>query len=302
MRMMVFFLSRIVAGRRMTGRRSGWIGIIFSIVANAACTTPGEHLMVAAEAQDLSGIQFRAQDHLLSGYYDPGRPPSSDTLHVYLGGDGTPWIRGRRPARDPTPRNPLILELLRVDPAPRLLLNRPCYGHATTPSSPCRPALWTGARYSAEVVDALDTALDQARRTLDKRRIVLVGYSGGGTLAWLLARRRDDVAALVTVAANLDHDSWTALHGYLPLEQSLRPLALPPLPGDVTVQWHFVGGRDRRVPEHVTRAVADRDANGRVRRYEEFGHVCCWAEAWPDILMELETELARHETGRPAAR
>jgi hypothetical protein len=45
----------------------------------------------------------------------PGHP--SRVLHVYLDGDGTPWD-GNTAAVDPTPRNTLVLGLMRLDDRP----------------------------------------------------------------------------------------------------------------------------------------------------------------------------------------
>jgi hypothetical protein len=33
-------------------------------------------------------------------------------LHVYIEHDGTPWLQGVHVAADPTPRRPLVLELM----------------------------------------------------------------------------------------------------------------------------------------------------------------------------------------------
>ncbi|MEX0731296.1 MAG: hypothetical protein WED00_15865 [Aquisalimonadaceae bacterium] len=271
-------------GQRLSGRFIVLAGIFSSIALATACTTPGERFARIAGQQGLATVEFEVSRHTLTAHYAAGDHRASDRLHVYLSGDGTPWAGGRYPALDPSPRRSLILELMALDPAARLLLNRPCYGHGRMPPQ-CHPALWTSARYSEEVVAAMDEALDQARVAFASEHIVLIGYSGGGTLAWLLAQRRDDVVGVMTVAANLDHRQWTAHHGYLPLTESLDPTELSPLRQRIR-QWHLVGGRDADVPEAVTRAVA-----GRVRRYPDFDHRCCWVAIWPEMLSELATEL-----------
>ena len=52
--------------------------------------------------------------------------------------------------------------------------------------------------------------------------VVLIGYSGGGTLAWLMASRIPETTRVVTIAANLDIDEWTRIHGDSPLSGSQR--------------------------------------------------------------------------------
>ena len=261
------------------------LGVI--IVLAAGCTTPpSQSLGQAAQEKGLAPMALGGPFGI-TGYYRPGA--DAGRLHVYLDGDGSPWIGGRLPAADPTPRRPLALALLDRDPAAVLYLNRPCYGVRPMPAA-CRPALWTGERYSPPVVEALDRALDRARERLGPRRLVLMGYSGGGALALLLATERDDVDAVITVAANLDTAAWTRHHGYEPLTGSRNPAQLRPLPPSV-IRWHLVGGRDRRVPPAVTRSGAAADPRARLLEYPEFDHVCCWVDAWPDLLSRLATRL-----------
>ena len=78
----------------------------------------------------------------------------------------------------------------------------------------------------------------------------------------LSASRVPQSVAVITVAANLDIDAWTDLHGDLRLVGSLNPARQPPLP-DRVVQIHYAGGRDRLVPaEIIRRGIAGR---GRLR-------------------------------------
>ena len=107
------------------------------------------------------------------------------TLHVYLGGDGTP-VNAGRPAKDPTPRNPLMLRLMLLDPDPAVYVGRPCY-HGLAATAGCSGDLWTTARYSESVVSSLAAAIRRIMMSRGYERISLFGHSGGGTLAMLLA-------------------------------------------------------------------------------------------------------------------
>lgn len=117
---------------------------------------------------------------------------------------------------------------------------------------------------------------------------MLVGYSGGGTLAVLTAPRLQGVQAVVTVAANLDIHAWTAHHGYLPLTQSLNPTDMAertPWP-----QIHLRGDHDEVVPEAtLTRYFATHPFDVEWR-YPRNDHVCCWREQWPEIVERLRRE------------
>jgi hypothetical protein len=77
------------------------------------------------------------------------------------------------------------------------------------------------------VISASNQAVDALKQRYGAQEIVLVGYSGGGAVAALVAARRTDVVRLVTVAGNLDHLAWTHLHSVPPpdrLSQSSRRL------------------------------------------------------------------------------
>ena len=75
------------------------------------------------------------------------------------------------------------------------------------------------------------------------RSVVLIGYSGGGVLAVLIAPQVPG-SAVVTIAANLDVEAWARWHQYTPLSGSLNPATQPPL--DALHEWHLVGDRDHR--------------------------------------------------------
>ena len=275
------------------GKLTRLLSLLISIVLVTACSSPAQRDNAAAEARAYVVDSVPAPPFRLTVYLPADERPSPRPWHVYLTGDGTPWERGRYPSQDPTPRRPMALELMDRDPGPRLLLHRPCYGRHP-PDPACHPGLWTDRRYGEAVVQAMDRALDRlvAEREIDG--LVLVGYSGGGLLARLLAERREDVRALVTVAANLDHAAWTRHHGYLPLSGSLRLADAPPLDAGI-LQWHLVGAQDSVVPPALVRQAARHDPHARVEVVDGFDHRCCWAEAWPGVLERLERLLKRQE-------
>ncbi|HEY8622943.1 MAG TPA: hypothetical protein VIM74_03685, partial [Casimicrobiaceae bacterium] len=102
-------------------------------------------------------------------------------------------------------------------------------------------------------------------------------------------------AEIVTVAANLDTDDWTRIHGYSPLAGSLNPTLMPPLPPTIA-QLHYVGGRDRNVPPSVVQSFARRHAEARVIELADFDHECCWIERWPKLLEEVAS-MMEHSGG-----
>lgn len=249
----------------------------------AGCATPAERIdqLAASSGFDRRVVVGEGFEHLVY-IKTAGRPV--DGLRVYVEGDGTPWITRHRVAADPTPRQPVALRLMALDPGPALYLGRPCYFGL---SRNCRPGYWTGARYSGAVVDSMVAALRRVTRDLRwGGEITLVGYSGGGVLAMLMAPRLASVSTVVTVGANLDVGAWTRLHGYSPLSDSLDPANAAPLPARIR-QIHLVGGKDRNVPPRITRAGAARQPDPELVDYPRYDHHCCWDEAWRSILDRL---------------
>jgi pimeloyl-ACP methyl ester carboxylesterase len=208
-------------------------------------------------------------------------------VHVYLDGDGTPWLGGV-PARDPTPDRPLVLTLMARDPAPSVYVGRPCY-HGLTDTAGCTGALWTSARYSDTVVESMAAAVRRIAASEAIADIMWFGYSGGGTLAVLLAPRFRESRAVITVAANLDIDAWADRRGLPPLKESLNPARLPPL-SDHIVQIHYAGGRDHIVPVGVVQRGM---GTGRLVVIPRYDHVCCWETIWTRILDEVEQSMSR---------
>lgn len=227
----------------------------------------------------------------------------SGPVVVYVEGDGAAWRSRHRPPRDPTPDYPLALALAVRDGAARVLyLARPCQFRPATELAACDGRWWTTARYAETVVAAVDQAIDRLLAGGGgPAPLVLVGHSGGGTLAALLAARRTDVAGLVTLAANLDTRAWTTMHEVSPLVDSLAPTdfapALRALP-----QVHFAGGRDRIVPPSVAQSYLEalgRPAGARLQVVAGFDHRCCWEREWPRGLLGVE-DLSAIDLGRAA--
>ncbi len=211
---------------------------------------------------------------------------SATRLHVYLHGDGTPWLGAGRPAFEPTPRHPLTLKLMALDQMPSIYLSRPCYGGLAVSDPPCHPWLWTHGRYSESVVASLVAAV---RRLLGEQwpgRLTLIGYSGGGTLAMLMAERLEQVDTVVSIAANLDIEQWTQRHGYSRLSASLNPARRRPLREDIA-QLHWVGERDANVPPALIRSALRPQPCARLTILPGVDHACCWQRLWPTLLVEI---------------
>lgn len=215
----------------------------------------------------------------------------ADTLTVYIEGDGLAYASPTERAMDPTPTDPVALRMALQHPGsgPVAWLARPCQFGPRARN--CQSDYWTIARYSPEVVASASKALDRLiADTAGASHVILVGYSGGGALAALLAERRRDISALVTVAANLDVGAWIKMHDLTPLVGSLDPAFDAARLAGVG-QVHFVGARDRVVDERIARSFAARlpgstDASIIVVAGQDHG--CCWTDLWPQLASRPE--------------
>jgi pimeloyl-ACP methyl ester carboxylesterase len=220
------------------------------------------------------------------------RRSGGDALTAYIEGDGLAYVRPHRPALDPTPTDPIALRLALADPGtgPVAWIARPCQYTMPAHGRGCRSAEWLDRRYAPEVLDSTDAALDALKRESGARHLVLVGYSGGGALAVLLAARRRDVTRIVTVAANLDLAYWVRRDGLSPLTGSLDPADAAPRLKDIP-QMHFAGSDDRSVGPDVVRAYLAHlppGAPARLIAVPDFTHTCCWAHDWPSLMGQAQ--------------
>jgi len=175
----------------------------------AGCPAPGGQAWVnlSQKARDngFKPVNFNTPPFLLAGLIKG--QPGSEALVVYLEGDGRGVVRGKV-TQDPTPGQPLSYELAEADPAPAVLYLARIGQYQPSQTGLEFQPYWSEKRLAEEAVAAAGQAIDEAKRRLEAKRIHLVGYSGGGGLALLLAQRRTDVASLVTVAGLLDTQWW----------------------------------------------------------------------------------------------
>ncbi len=258
-----------------------WVFPTSAVFFCAACValSPSERLRTLAG--DAGFIPVAVPDTRLRAYAKgKAGTGAASRVTVYIESDGAPWRFSDQPPADPTPLRPLVLNMAIADAAPVVAyLGRPCQYLSDTDLQKCDPELWMRGRYSNEAVTAMSLAVDQIKRTTGATHVSLVGYSGGGAMAALIAARRSDVACLVTIAAPLDTNAWTdALH-VSQLDLSLNPADVADKLQNVR-QTHFRGMRDKVVPPATAARFLDRLSVATIIDKEKFDHQCCWGEEW----------------------
>lgn len=210
-------------------------------------------------------------------------------LTIYIEGDGAPWHSPWSPPADPTPLRPVALAMAAADTAGSVAyLGRPCQYLDGGALQGCAPDYWTQRRFAPAVVDAYMAAIDRLKvRAGDPPPFIrLVGHSGGGVIAALLAQRRDDIESLITVASPLAVGEWVRHHQVSPLTGSLDP-ATPAMRVRARTAVHFAGEKDTVVPPALIESFA-RAQGGRIVRLANQDHECCWAREWPQLLEQLQ--------------
>ena len=266
--------------------------LLIVLLCVAGCTTlsepvvPGSDSSILQAAKDAGFARGIVETELGNLHYWQRGIESAMHINVYVEGDGHAWQTRSRPSDDPTPRNPVAFKLALKDPTAAVLyIARPCQYAGSDNSGVCDPRYWTSHRYADAVVHAFDEALSKlgTGKVADRQvSFGLIGFSGGGAIAALVAARRDDIAWLVSVAANLDTAAWTAHHRVGALHSSLNPADLAPrlrrLP-----QAHLVGADDQVTPEALLATFFSRLNGTRVavKSFTDFDHGCCWTSVWP---------------------
>lgn len=207
------------------------------------------------------------------------------TINIYIEGDGLAWLTKNQISDNPTPTNQTLLDILSVDSnLCKIYLARPCQ---FVYSSKCQSEYWTNKRFSKEIIDTFDDVLNQVKISFKNKDFNLIGYSGGGAVATLLASKRDDIKSLVTIAGNLDTNKWTDFHKISRLDGSLNPT-------DVTKnlsslkQYHFIGLNDKIIPKDIFLSYLSKYQNiDNIRAvYVNSNHSCCFKDSFKKFLEE----------------
>lgn len=265
--------------------------LLFLAILLSGCATLEQNPRVDQLALDghLQKRTMLVDGFVLTAYLRINDPQQA--LHVYIEGDGRAWLSRRVLSSDPTPRDVIGLALAAQDTASNVLyLARPCQ-YNNFSQTPCDSAYWSNLRFSAKVIDAMQQELQHYISATQHQKIHLIGYSGGATVAVLLAAKRNDVLSLRTVAGNLDHAYVNQIHRVDAMPASLNAIdvasnmsALP--------QLHFVGKNDAVIPKQVAeRFIAAQAANQQAAHCAAMievnaDHQKGWVGQWKSLLTQ----------------
>ncbi len=232
--------------------------LISTIVYTSACTNSLTSMRAKVQqdlfqAENSHNFQRRILRTSTFSLFSLVRPAqhASDTLHVYIEGDGFAWATRTRPSSNPTPTASTTLDMARHDTTYNavLYLARPCQYQQN--DALCEQRFWTTDRFAPEVISASSEAIDQIKAQVGAKKVVLVGYSGGGAVAALVAAQRQDVTFLGSVAGTLNTKAFTDFHKVTPLHGSRNPQDIAMLVQSIP-QRHVSSPSDAIIPPLIS--------------------------------------------------
>lgn len=207
---------------------------------------------------------------------------SCKNLNIYIEGDGLSFLNKNSISSNPTPVNSTILKLMSIDKSScKIYIARPCQYYM---SSSCNSSFWTNRRFSNEVIDSFNEALEHLKIKYKNSTFNLIGHSGGGAVATILASKRDDINYLITVAGNLDIKKWVELKNLSPLLGSLNPKDFTSKLENQK-QYHLIGANDEVLPKELFFSYLNSFKNKEFIEYKiiEANHNCCYESEFKKI-------------------
>lgn len=205
----------------------------------------------------------------------------------YIEGDGHAF-QNKRPTLDPTPNKLMMINLAASDPRENVIyISRPCQYTPKDLNPACDDvSYWTSKRLSDETIDVIDNTI---RKINNNKGFHLVGFSGGGGVAVLVAARSPNVINIITIAGNLDTESFTAHHNVSPMKESLNPIDYAQQIKHIP-QLHLSGRSDKIVPIFIAENYVNASGSQCVKqKIYDAQHIAGWEKLWPQILQEKVT-------------
>ncbi len=221
---------------------------------------------------------------------DPNQP-----FVFYIEGDGVTSKKMssgyRKPTQNPTPFNLVTLNLAHLDnreSVPNVVyLAQPCQYTPFNVNTLCGKEYWTRKKMAPEVVESLNKVINFIA---GNNPVHLVGYSGGGGLAILIAANNPNVGSIITVAGMLDRSQFNKYHRLISdADYSLDPLKYAKSVSKIS-QIHLSGTKDEIIPPFIASAFVKESNASKVQQKIILGakhDSDKWKEIWHDFISQL---------------
>ena len=239
-----------------------------------------------AQAGNLVQQKIATDDFLLTTYQRFDATADNKQMVVYIEGDGMAWISRDQLSSNPTPVQPIALKLASIDTNANVLyVARPCQYLWPQKMNRCSSRYWSDKRGSEEVISSINQAISIVKQKQNISSIRLIGYSGGGGIAALIADRRADVSEFVSVSGNLNYKLFTQTHNLSPMNGSIDPITVANQIGSIP-QIHYVGADDKIIPKQIALSFSDK-----VKVISDVSHDN-WPDKWAQILRTINHDLS----------
>ena len=239
-----------------------------------------------AQAGNLVQQKIATDDFLLTTYQRFDSTADNKQMVVYIEGDGMAWISRDQLSSNPTPVQPIALKLASIDTNANVLyVARPCQYLWPQKMNRCSSKYWSNKRSSEEVISSINQAISIVKQKQNIPSIRLIGYSGGGGIAALIADRRADVSEFVSVSGNLNYKLFTQTHNLSPMNGSIDPITVANQIDSIP-QIHYVGADDKIIPRQIALSFSDK-----VKVINNVSHDN-WPDKWAQILKTVNHDLS----------
>jgi dienelactone hydrolase len=202
----------------------------------------------------------------------------------YIEGDGEAFKNRYVISDDPTPKKVMLLQLASMDKRPNVVyVARPCQYTPMDLNKACNHTYWTDKRLSEDSIHSINQVISKLSKS---QPVDLIGFSGGGGVAVLVAANNKNVKSILTIAANLDHENFNKYHRVRPMIGSLNPIDYAKKINHIP-QLHISGGLDKVVPAFIADDFVKASANSKCVKREIISnatHTKNWDKDWLYIL------------------
>ncbi len=262
-----------------------YLSIFFTSLLLSACISSIDaRIKEADKIASINGFKkklVKAGDFVITTYQ---RLLDKDGPYVfYIEGDGS-INRGRYAVADnPTPAEIMLLRLAAFDVRPNVIyVARPCQYTPVELNPNCSQVYWTEKRIAEEVIESINIVINSIS---NGKSVSLIGFSGGGGVAILVAARNKHIKDIITIAGNLDTDNFSKHHKVYALKESLNPINHAIKINNIP-QLHLSGDKDTIVPNNIIQGYVKASLSNCIQQktFYNVTHTKGWNKVWHEVL------------------
>jgi len=232
--------------------------------------------------KDFKKVLVKGGDFLITTYQKVD--DTSKPFVFYIEGDGLTYTpQGDKVYTNPTPVRQMLLNLASMDKRPNIAyIARPCQYTPMELNPKCNLHYWTDKRLSDDSVVAINDVINKINS--NHQKFSIIGYSGGGGIAVLVAARNNMVKDIITIAGNVDHLAFTSHHKVSPMSASLNPIDYAKSINNIP-QLHLSGGKDKVVPPFIAEMFVKKSDSVCVKQktFPNIDHKSGWDKIWESV-------------------